>query len=158
MDNVTPTDSVPSRPRIAVIIAAAGKSKRFDSATPKVWTELSGQTLVERAWRSFTHESFAEHQQTLLIEWIGIAVSRNHLEQVRRIVSSCPLPVQIVQGGDTRTQSVHRVLREVPDEIDIIAVHDAARPFWPVHLWDELVTHAATSGGAILAIPLHDTV
>lgn len=70
----------------------------------------------------------------------------------------CPIPLAIVKGGDSRAQSVANVLNAVSPEIDIIAVHDAARPFWPVSLWDDLVGQANSAGGAIFALPVHDTI
>jgi len=74
------------------------------------------------------------------------------------MIPHCPVSLTVIAGGATRAQSVARVLHEVPAGIDIVAVHDAARPFWPVSQWDELVWQTVSNGGAILAIPVHDTI
>jgi 2-C-methyl-D-erythritol 4-phosphate cytidylyltransferase/2-C-methyl-D-erythritol 2,4-cyclodiphosphate synthase len=66
--------------------------------------------------------------------------------------------MRIIAGGDTRAESVFRVLRETSPDIDVVAVHDAARPFWPVDRWDELIRSASEYGAAILAVPVHDTI
>lgn len=93
-----------------------------------------------------------------MVDWIGIAVAREHLDQAAPMVEQCPVTLRIIEGGDTRAQSIARVLKDVPPEIDLIAVHDAARPFWPVSRWDELISRAHASGGAILALPVYDTI
>jgi 2-C-methyl-D-erythritol 4-phosphate cytidylyltransferase/2-C-methyl-D-erythritol 2,4-cyclodiphosphate synthase len=147
-----------TEPKIAVIIAAAGRSERFDTLVPKVWQPLAGQTLVERAWRSFTPESLEQNQQRCRGSWIGIAVNAEYMEMATTHIGSCPVPLRIVTGGDTRAESVYRVLNEVPSDVEIVAVHDAARPFWPVGRWDELVRIASEHGAAILAVPVHDTI
>ena len=67
--------------------------------------------------------------------------------------------VRIVAGGPTRTASVRQGLAEVPDNADIIIVHDAARPFASVSLF-AAVTKAVLAGadGAIPGLPVVDTV
>lgn len=152
------TKSSPTHRRIAVIIAAAGRGERFDPANPKTWAHLAGQTLVERAWRSFCPDSLGAASQKCLVERIGIAVGEAHMEEAERMVTVCPIPLTIVQGGETRGQSVRQVLAKVPEAIEIIAVHDAARPFWPLDKWDELVKEASAAGGAIPAVRVNDTL
>jgi 2-C-methyl-D-erythritol 4-phosphate cytidylyltransferase/2-C-methyl-D-erythritol 2,4-cyclodiphosphate synthase len=145
-------------PKIAVIIAAAGRSERFASSTPKVWQPLAGKTLIEYAWRSFAPESLDRHAQQHRVSWIGIAVNAEYTDRAKSYVEDCPVPLHIVAGGETRAESVYRVLEQVPSDIDIIAVHDAARPFWPGERWDDLVRTASEYGAAILAVPVSDTI
>jgi 2-C-methyl-D-erythritol 4-phosphate cytidylyltransferase len=58
---------------------------------------------------------------------------------------------RIVEGGDTRSQSVRRGLEAVPDEVGIIAVHDAARPLAGLEIWVSVIS--AVEDGADAAIP-----
>ena len=145
-------------PRIAVIIAAGGSGTRLAGETPKPWRLLGDQTLVERAWQSFCPKSFAAAHQQCIVEWIGVAVDSAHLATAQAFINRCPVPLTIAAGGATRTASVRNALREVPAAVDLIAVHDAARPFWPSEKWDELVGAAMRSGGAVLAVPVNDTL
>jgi len=64
-----------------------------------------------------------------------------------------------VAGGSTRSESVRRGLRHVPDDAEIICVHDAARPFASLHLFRAVVD--AVRGGAdaaVPALPVADTI
>ena len=66
--------------------------------------------------------------------------------------------IRAVRGGATRTESVRNGLQALPTDCDLVAVHDAARPFWPLNRWDQLVEEALRTGGAILSVPLADTI
>lgn len=147
-----------SRPRTAVIIAAAGRGERLGGNLPKAWRPLAGVTLIQRALWSFAPATLHRHGQRRAISWICLAVDAEWVEPARELTSSLPVPTVVVAGGTTRTHSVENALREVPDEIDVVAVHDAARPFWPVEHWDELVEESWKWDGAILAVPVSDTL
>ena len=66
--------------------------------------------------------------------------------------------VELVEGGDHRQESVENCLRRVPADTDIVAVHDAVRPFVEVEAINRVVEEAARTGAAILGIPAVDTV
>ena len=66
----------------------------------------------------------------------------------------------VVEGGATRSESVRRGLSAVPDDADVIIVHDAARPLASQALFSAVID-AVTSGGAggaIPALPVSDTI
>jgi 2-C-methyl-D-erythritol 4-phosphate cytidylyltransferase len=65
--------------------------------------------------------------------------------------------VRVVAGGDTRTASSWAALDAAPDA-DIIAIHDAARPFAPPSLFARCVDIALANGSAVAGLPLADTV
>lgn len=146
------------RPRIAVIIAAAGRGERLGGEIPKAWRPLCGQSLIERGLNSFSAHNLSRHGQDCLVHWIGIAVDRDYTASAQALAAANAIHIEIVEGGATRVESVRNVLRRLPTDIDVIAVHDAARPFWPVTQWDELVREAWKWDGAILAIPVSDTL
>jgi len=148
----------PTSPRIAVIIAAAGSGERLGGEVPKPWRQLGGRTLVEYAWRSFCPDSLHAAGQAFLAEWISVAVDHAYRTVAEETVGQCPVKSVVVAGGATRMGSVRNALKQIPDSIDIIAVHDAARPFWPVSKWDWLVTAARQSGGAVPAALVCDTL
>jgi 2-C-methyl-D-erythritol 4-phosphate cytidylyltransferase len=64
-----------------------------------------------------------------------------------------------VAGGSTRSESVRAGLAAVPDEASIICVHDAARPFASVQLFERVVS-AVRGGadGAVPGVPVADTI
>ncbi len=65
--------------------------------------------------------------------------------------------VRVVTGGATRTASSWAALDALPDA-DILAVHDAARPFVPPSLFHRCVEIAEAGGSAVAGLPLADTV
>ncbi|HLJ56083.1 MAG TPA: 2-C-methyl-D-erythritol 2,4-cyclodiphosphate synthase [Chthonomonadaceae bacterium] len=64
----------------------------------------------------------------------------------------------MVCGGETRSDSVLRGLRALAADVDIVLVHDAARPLVTHALIDRIVEAAARTGGAVPGLPLSDTV
>lgn len=67
-------------------------------------------------------------------------------------------PVRLVQGGDTRQQSVENALAALGPEVDLVAVHDAVRPFIEPSVIEQAVLEAAETGAAIVGIVPVDTV
>jgi len=67
-------------------------------------------------------------------------------------------PVRLVEGGDTRQQSVEHALAALGPEIDLVAVHDAVRPFIEPAVIEQAVREAAEAGAAIVGIVPVDTV
>ena len=65
----------------------------------------------------------------------------------------------IVAGGPTRSSSVRAGLTVVPDDVDVIVVHDASRPLASAELW-RAVIQVVLDGhdGAVPAIPVTDTL
>ena len=66
--------------------------------------------------------------------------------------------VELVEGGDNRQESVENCLRRVPPDTDLVAVHDAVRPFVEVEAIRRVLEVASRVGAAILGIPAVDTI
>jgi len=66
--------------------------------------------------------------------------------------------VEVVPGGDYRQESVENCLLCVPPDTDLVAVHDAVRPFVEVSAIERVIREADKTGAAILGIPSVDTV
>lgn len=66
--------------------------------------------------------------------------------------------VEIISGGSSRQESVRLLLEHVRGRAEIVAVHDAARPFPSSEAIVRAIEAAARSGGAILACPLVSTI
>jgi 2-C-methyl-D-erythritol 4-phosphate cytidylyltransferase len=66
----------------------------------------------------------------------------------------------VVEGGATRTESVGRGLAAVPDDAEVIIVHDAARPLASDALFRAVIDAVASgeAGGAIPGVPVSDTI
>lgn len=66
--------------------------------------------------------------------------------------------VRVVEGGDTRQQSVANALAAADPTVDLVAVHDAVRPFIDPATIDLVFQEAAVSGAAIVGVVPVDTV
>jgi 2-C-methyl-D-erythritol 4-phosphate cytidylyltransferase len=66
----------------------------------------------------------------------------------------------VVEGGATRTESVRRGLAAVPQEAEVIVVHDAARPLASDALFRAVIEAVSSggAGGAVPGVPVSDTI
>jgi 2-C-methyl-D-erythritol 4-phosphate cytidylyltransferase len=125
---------------IWAIVVAAGGGARFGAA--KQFARLGDATVLDRA--------------------VGVAC--NACDGVVVVLPAdatfaTRAGVQVAVGGATRSESVRAGLALVPDDADIVLVHDAARPLASRALYD-LVVRAIVDGadGAVPALPVTDTV
>jgi 2-C-methyl-D-erythritol 4-phosphate cytidylyltransferase len=79
--------------------------------------------------------------------------------RARACVEDLDVSARFVEGGDSRQASVRAALAEVPGHVDVVAVHDAARPFASPELF-ALVIQAVAEGadGAVPVVAVTDTV
>ena len=86
--------------------------------------------------------------------------AREDLEWVRELLrAGVPgKPVRVVEGGDSRQQSVENALATLGPDTDLVAVHDAVRPFIDLETIEKVIDEAAETGAAIVGIVPVDTV
>jgi 2-C-methyl-D-erythritol 4-phosphate cytidylyltransferase len=137
--------------RIAAIVPAAGLGTRMGAELPKQFMELDGMPLL-----IFTLKRLAACPA---ITEFFIA-TRGDLASLQEKISRAALgrPARVVQGGDTRQQSVANALAEVDPGTEIVVVHDAVRPFVTPDQVGRVIAEARRRGAAILGIPAIDTV
>ncbi len=82
------------------------------------------------------------------------------MSSIRRLLSHVPglKPFQVVAGSTERQYSIANGLAVVPEEADIVLVHDAARPLTSVATIDGVVQAARDVGGAVAAVPAKSTI
>jgi len=66
--------------------------------------------------------------------------------------------LRVVAGGVTRQESVYEGLKASDPEADIVVVHDGVRPFVTEDLIERSIAEARHTGGAIVAVPMKETV
>jgi len=138
--------------RIAAIIPAAGLGTRMGGDQPKQFLELDGVPLI-----IFTLRRLAACSA---ITDFFIATRGDDVVALQDKVAKAGLgrPARVVHGGDTRQQSVANALAQVDPATEIVAVHDAVRPFVTPAQVDRVIAEARVRGAAILGIPAIDTV
>jgi 2-C-methyl-D-erythritol 4-phosphate cytidylyltransferase len=137
-------------PQFAVILPAAGSSTRFGA--DKLRHHLCGVPVLMRTCQAFLSRADvaclvlatkpADSQPSQIYD----AELRDHPR-----VMACA-------GGSSRAQSVLNALRRVPDEVEWVAVHDAARPLVSQALIDRVFAAAIEHGAAIPALPVKLTI
>ncbi len=138
---------MPDPERVLVIIPAAGSGTRFGGDVPKQFLPLGGKPLMQRVIERFLFDA--------VVTRVVVPVADMLLDAVK---SSPGQRVLFVAGGATRLQSVTRGLEAAGDDVDLVAVHDAVRPFFSIDTFHATLDAARTHGAAFPGIPLPDTV
>lgn len=138
-DDATP----PASGLTAAIVPAAGRGERLGPGAPKALRTLAGQPILLHAVRNLATARG--------LDLIVVAVPEDSVEESRALLVGIDLPVTIVTGGETRQDSVARALLALPPEVDVVLVHDAARPLVPADVVDRVA--AAVRAGAEAVIP-----
>jgi 2-C-methyl-D-erythritol 4-phosphate cytidylyltransferase len=133
--------------RVLVIIPAAGSGTRFGGDVPKQFQPLGGKPLVQRAVERFLFDPIVTRVIVPVMEKLVDAVKSSPGERVT-----------FVAGGDTRLQSVTRGLEAAAGDFDLIAIHDAVRPFFDLDTFHATLDAAREHGAAFPGISLPDTV
>lgn len=133
--------------RVLVIIPAAGSGTRFGGDVPKQFQPLGGKPLVQRAVERFLFDAVVTRVIVPVMEKLVDAVKSSPGERVT-----------FVAGGATRLQSVTRGLEASGGEFDLIAIHDAVRPFFSFDTFHATLDAAREHGAAFPGISLPDTV
>lgn len=133
--------------KTSVIVVAAGEGKRFGSAKP--FALIKGRTVLDRCL-----EVFDKHEGVFEI----ILVLRKPEEEKQRIGRFTKIS-KFVKGGRRRQDSVFMGFQAVdPSFASVVLVHDAARPLVTRDLIDRVIEAASTTGAAVPAIPVSDTI
>jgi 2-C-methyl-D-erythritol 4-phosphate cytidylyltransferase len=139
----------------AGIVLAAGAGTRVGNSRNKVYLPLGGRRIVTWSLELF--------RQVPGIGRLVLVVRDGDRELAAEVLDRefPDVPVDVVTGGETRHESEYRALLHLADDIrkgqiDIVLVHDAARPLTPVRVVEEVLATAMRTGGAIPGLPAED--
>lgn len=142
-----------SEPKTAVIIPAAGSGKRMGSGIPKQYGNLGGMSILAR-----TIKAFSDVKE---IHQIFIVTNEDFIERCRAELKRLGLLAKvkaILPGGEERQDSIYEAVRRLPEEIDLVLVHDGVRPFATGDLIRRTIEAARVHGAAVAAVPVKDTI
>jgi len=143
------TLETPSSVRVTAIIAAGGSGRRVGGSVPKQLLEIGGTTLLQRSVEAFrSHPGVGE--VIVAVPPDLLAAPPRWLEGVRN--------VRLVAGGERRQDSVAQAFAAVAADVEVVLVHDAARPFVTSDVISRAIRGAVAHGAAIAALPVTDTV
>ncbi|WP_033322299.1 2-C-methyl-D-erythritol 4-phosphate cytidylyltransferase [Streptomyces yerevanensis] len=148
-------DSRRSGAGTAAVIPAAGRGVRLGPGAPKALRALNGTPMLIHAVRAMA----ASRAVSLVV----VVAPPDGAAEVKSLLDTHSLPERtdflVVPGGDTRQESVKLGLDVLPPGIDIVLVHDAARPLVPVDTVDAVIEAVRDGAPAVVpALPLTDTV
>jgi 2-C-methyl-D-erythritol 4-phosphate cytidylyltransferase len=145
--------------KVAVIVPAAGLGTRMGrnsaektGTSRKQFMLLEGSPILLHTIRKFAASS--------RISEIVIALRPEDMEWVREMMQR-DVPgnrVRVVEGGNSRQESVQNALAALGRDTDLVAVHDAVRPFIDLEIIDKVLDAAAETGAAIVGVAPVDTV
>jgi 2-C-methyl-D-erythritol 4-phosphate cytidylyltransferase len=131
------------------VLAILGAGSATRAGVDKVFADIGGQPVL--AW------SLAAGQSAGCFDELVVVTSGDKIGAVEALVRERAPGARVVPGGATRTASSWAALDAVP-KADVIAIHDAARPFCPPSLFARCVELALRDGSAVAGLPLADTV
>jgi 2-C-methyl-D-erythritol 4-phosphate cytidylyltransferase len=139
--------------RVAALVLGAGRGERLGYALPKAFVPVAGRPLIAHAVAALA----AVPEIDLLVPVVPEA------ERARfdGLASDLGLGARLAAaqaGGAERQDSVRAGLDALPPDVEVVAVHDAARPLVGPEMVREVIAGATRCGAAILAAPVADTI
>ena len=133
----------------SAIITAAGSGRRFGEV--KQFKKLYGKPLYQYSLDIFI--------QSRLFDEIILVIPKSNQQKVQKeIRMKYGSQVGLVIGGTDRQDSVKNAIQNSNPNIDLVVIHDAARPFITTTLIEKCISACETSDGAIIAMQPHDTI
>jgi len=139
--------------KVYAIVVAAGQGKRMGSKVQKPYLEILGRPLLFYTLKNITASP--------LINGVGLVVGNGMVDYSwQEIVKAYGLDgvVDIVEGGIERQDSVYCGLKTLPEDTDIVLIHDGARPFISSIVIEKTVAAAMEYGAAITGVRVKDTI
>lgn len=138
-------------PRAAVAILAGGSGSRVGAGTNKVYLDVAGRTVLGWSLHTVTRLAGVVH--------VVLVIRPEDQDLARGVVAADggARDVAVVVGGATRHASEDAALAHLrplveAGEVDVIVIHDGARPLAGPALWDAVIRAAHEYGGALPAI------
>lgn len=134
--------------RVGVAVPAAGFGRRM-GGQKKAWLSLGGEPILAR-----TLGAFLERPDVVAV---AVALAADDAAEPPAWLTDLDPRIRIVAGGDSRAASVARAVASLPADVEVILVHDAARPLVPPEVVQRVLDAVDGSTGAVAGLPAVDT-
>jgi 2-C-methyl-D-erythritol 4-phosphate cytidylyltransferase/2-C-methyl-D-erythritol 2,4-cyclodiphosphate synthase len=135
---------------VGAIIVAAGRGDRMGAPVPKQLLDIGGRSVLQLSVAAFDrHPSVTELVVVLPAEYVADGAS---------LVGPTSHRCAVVAGGDRRQDSVRLGAAALSNTVDVVLVHDAARPFASAPLIDRVLAGVREAGAAVPGVAVRDTV
>ena len=135
--------------KCGAVIVAAGSASRM-GGIDKVMAPLGGEPMILRTVRTF--------QNCGAIKEIVIVTREDLILPITELCGGFDKVRAVVRGGDSRQASVKLGLSAFTDKMELVAVHDGARPLVSEAVIDRTIRAAHTYGGAAPVVSVKDTI
>jgi len=139
--------------RLSILLLASGRGTRLGAPIPKAFVRVRGVPLVVRSAQRLAQ--LADDFETILAVHPDDRVT--HVAALLEALEAAQVRT-IVDGGDTRQESMRHALQVSDPSRELVVIHDAARPFFPLAAARTACARAQVIGAALLAIPAPDTL
>jgi 2-C-methyl-D-erythritol 4-phosphate cytidylyltransferase len=139
--------------RVAALVPAAGRGERLGPGAPKAIREISGTPMLVYAVKALAASP--------VVDVVVVAAPSDYREDVGSLLQPQEFSAEVfvVAGGESRSESVARALIALPDDVDVVLVHDAARPLVPPEVITNVVAAVRDGHAAVVpVVPLVDTI
>ncbi|MFB2773004.1 2-C-methyl-D-erythritol 4-phosphate cytidylyltransferase [Pelatocladus sp. BLCC-F211] len=135
-----------------LLIPAAGSGRRMGSNRNKLLLQVRSRPII--AWTLLAAQASDE------ISWIGIISQPIDWQDFKKIIADLQLtkPVELIQGGSTRQESVYNGLQSLPANAKQVLIHDGARCLATPDLLNRCAEAIRQCPGLIAAVPVKDTI
>lgn len=136
---------------VGVVIVAAGSGTRAGGAEPKQFRWVAGKPMLLHSVQTFM-------ERPDVVAVVCVLPVRYAGDPPPWLFQADPDRLLISVGGRTRTDSVFHGLEDVPDEAQIVLIHDAARPLVGHATIERVVAEARAGRAVTAALPMVDTL
>ena len=136
----------------SAIIVAAGRGTRMGPNIDKLFLEVAGQPVIAHTWRRF--ETAADIDEIILVVRDGMQSAFTELAETFHFKKK----FQIIAGGVERQDSVWNGLQALAPGVELVAIHDGARPCATHELITATLQAARETGAAVAAQRVTDTI
>jgi len=143
--------------KVAILLLAAGRGSRFGGEVPKAYVPLDGVPILLRSARRLARAVDLRSPGNRMVVLVHPSDRPTHLAPLLEGLQELG-NVVVAEGGATRQESMARGLAAAGADCELVMVHDAARPLFPVGAAQAAMARAAECGAALLAVPAIDTL
>ncbi|MTI89617.1 MAG: 2-C-methyl-D-erythritol 4-phosphate cytidylyltransferase [Balneolaceae bacterium] len=139
--------------RLSAIIPAAGSGIRMGASVPKPFIKLGEYSILQHTLQALLK---SEELCQLIV-----ACQQEHISKVKQVFEAfdhSAVELLVVEGGKERQFSIYNALQFVSGDAELVAVHDAVRPFIQSEQIAKCCQLALKLGGAVLGVPAKDTI
>lgn len=135
------------------LVLAAGKGERAKLGSNKVFFTFDGRSVLNHCLDVF--------EQCHRFDGIVLVIARADQQMYDELCENegrCPLVKKVVYGGSSRRESVYNGLQALPEDTEIVAIHDAARPFVNDAIIKATIESAKQWGSGVISTAVTDTI